>query len=312
MNSFARMVARKVEDYVQLRRSLGYCFKAQASTLFAFRDFVGERKECGPLTQGLVMTFVLSCRVTPNVRERRYRVLRRFAEYLSVFDAHTEVLDPQALPRCRAIPPVRILDDAELTRLLVAARDDGNRCPLRGLTLYTLLGLLASTGMRSGEALRLDRADVDLVAGVLQIRRTKFRKDRLVPVHSSTRDALQAYASARDATLRAQSPAFFVSLRGCRLSPSALSSAFCQARGRAGLDGGVPRPVRPHDLRHRFATKRLVTWRLEGVDVQTRLPLLATYLGHVRYTDTAYYISATPDLLGVAAECAFDGEGGVS
>jgi integrase len=185
--------------------------------------------------------------------------------------------------------------------------------PLRGQTLYTLLGLLASTGLRSGEALRLNRADVDLARGVLQILRTKFRKDRLVPVHATTREALRAYAVARDLALpRRDSPAFFLSLRGGRWSAGAFGAAFAQARTRAGLDGGVPRTVRPHDLRHRFAVTRLVTWYRAGLDVQARLPVLATYLGHVRYSDTAYYVTGTAELLGVAAERAFGGDGGRS
>ena len=305
------MLAIKTDDYIGLRRSLGYAFNTQAATLRTFQDFVKQCHHPGPLTRQLAMEYVLSCNVTPNVRARRHGVLRHFAEYLAVFDARTEILDPHALPRCRAIAPARILDDGELARLLAAVRELWPRRPLRGKTLYTLLGLLASTGMRSGEALRLDCTDVDLVAGLIQIRQSKFRKDRLVPVHPSARDALRAYVVARDVAFpRAQSPAFFIGRGGHRLSATGLGSAFRAAHARVGLDTGVPRAVRPHDLRHRFAVTRLVLWRREGVDVQAGLPLLATYLGHVRYSETAYYITATADLLGIAAKYAFDGEGG--
>jgi len=257
-------------------------------------------------TGDLALAFVLDCDVTSNVRARRHAVLRRFAEYLAIFEPRTEVLDPQALPRCRATPPARLLDDTELARLLAAARAVGGPGSLRGRTLYTLIGLLGSSGLRSGEALRLDRSDVDLVRGVLAIRQTKFRKDRLVPVHATTCVQLRAYASERDrAFARAVSPAFFLSLRGRRLSPTGLGNAFRQARACAGLDGDQPRPVRPHDLRHRFAIARLVTSYRAGLDVQAQLPLLATYLGHVRYSDTAYYITGTAELLGLAAARAF-------
>lgn len=313
MSAFAQLVADKVDAYIQLRQSLGYTFQNQAATLRAFGRFVEAEKHSGPLTQDLALAFVLACNVTPNVRAWRHGVVRRFAEYLSIFDPLTHILDPRALPRRRAIPPARIPNDNELARLLMAARELSPRFPLRGQTLYTLLGLLASTGLRSGEALRLDRADADLIHGVLQIRRTKFRKDRLVPLHTSTRDALTVYAAARDRAFpRCDSPAFFLSLRGGRLSPSGLSSVFNQARARAELDTGTPRPLRPHDLRHRFAVARLVAWHREGVNVQARLPVLATYLGHVRYSDTAYYVTATPELLGLAAQRAFGGEGGGS
>jgi integrase len=163
--------------------------------------------------------------------------------------------------------------------------------------------------LRSGEALRLDRANVDLAGGVLHIRKTKFRKDRLVPVHMTTLAALRTYARHRDAAFPApKDAAFFLSSRGNRLSPSGLNVAFGRACALAGLDGG--KALRPHDLRHRFAIARLAAWHREGADVQAMLPLLATYLGHGRYTDTAYYVTGTAELLGIAASRAFV-DGGV-
>jgi len=311
MNAFTRLLMDHVNRYIELRRALGHAFASQAATLRAFGDFVTHRAEAGPLTQSLVLTFVLGCDVTPNVRAWRYAVLRNFADYVSVFDPRTAALDPRALPRSRAIPPVRILDHDELAQLLRAARMISPLHPIRGGTLYTVIGLLASTGLRSGEVARLDRQDVDLERGILRIRRSKFRKDRLVPVHPTTCDVLRAYVNARDTAYpRSTSPAFFLSLRGSRLSASGFQGAFRHACAKAGLDAGLPRRPRPHDLRHRFAVTRLVTWYREGADVQARLPLLATYLGHVRYSDTAYYITGTPDLLGLAAARAFGREAG--
>lgn len=311
MNAFIGHLDEHITRYVALRRALGYAFDSQAATLRAFGSFVQRREDPGPLTQQLVLAFVLSCDVTPNVRNHRYAVVKNFADYFAVFEPRTQRLDPHVLPRSRAIPPVRILSQDELARLLRAAREISAPCPMRGDTLYTVIGLLASTGLRSGEVARLDRPDVDLTHGVLRIRQTKFRKDRLVPVHPTTLAVLQRYAEARNSAYpRSASPAFFLSVRGGRLSAGAIGTGFRQARARAGLDGGFPRGVRPHDLRHRFAVTRLVTWHQHGVDVQSRLPLLATYLGHVRYSDTAYYITGTPDLLALAAARAFDREGG--
>lgn len=306
MTHFRRLVTAKLDEYIRLRKSLGHSFCKQSATLNAFRRFIGESKQNGPLTGKLVLEFALTSDVTPNERAGRYGVVRQFAEYFSIFDPTTEPIDAHALPRSRAIPPPRILDDAELARLLRCALENWHHHPIQGLTLFTVLGLLASTGLRSGEALRLDRADVDLTSGVLVIRQSKFRKDRLVPVHSTTCEALRAYASTRDTKFRhSTSPAFFVSIRGGRLSPAGLSVAFRKACDRARLNEGSPRPVRPHDLRHRFATRRLALWHRERVDVQARLPLLATYLGHARYSDTAYYVTGTAELLGAAAERAF-------
>ncbi|MGO9289190.1 MAG: tyrosine-type recombinase/integrase [Polyangia bacterium] len=311
MSTFARRLVDHINRYVELRRSLGYSFESQAATLQAFGRFVKRRSEAGPLTQHLALTFVLKCPVTPNARARRYGFLKNFADYFSIFDSRTEALDPQALPRSRAVPPARLLDEDELARLLEAARQISPLHPMRGFTLFTIIGLLASTGLRSGEVTHLDRGDVNLERGILRIRGTKFRKNRLVPVHPTTLQALRTYVNARDkAYPRSSSPAFFLSLRGGRWSKCGFGGTFRQACVKAGLDQGSHRGLRPHDLRHRFATIRLVTWYQEGVDVQARLPLLATYLGHTRYSDTAYYITGTPALLGLAASRAFQPEGG--
>jgi integrase len=257
----------------------------------------------------MVIGFVLSRLGTANHRAIAYRVLCRFCEYLAVYDSGTEALDPRTLPRCRAAPPPRILTDEQLASLMVASGDVSPRYPQRGMTLTAVIGLLASSGLRSGEALRLDRSDVDLASGVLHIRKTKFRKDRLVPVHATTLAALRIYAGRREAAFPApKDPAFFVSSRGTRLSPSGLTVAFGVACALAGLDGG--KALRPHDLRHRYVVARLAAWHREGADVQAMLPLLATYVGHGRYSDTAYYVTGTAELLNIAASRAFP-DGGV-
>jgi integrase len=310
MSVFARILAEKIESYIALRRSLGYSFKKQAATLRALARFVETEQLDGPLTRGMALNFVLSWDGTTNGRAIRHGVLRRFYEYLAIYDARTEALDPRALPRSRAIPPPRILSDSELGSFISACGRVSPGYPQRAVTLRALVGVLASTGLRSGEALRLDRADVDLVDGVLHVRKTKFRKDRLVPVHATTLAALGQYARYRDVAFPAPKDcAFFLSSRGGRLSPTGLSLAFGAACELAGLDSD--KSLRPHDLRHRFAVTRLAVWHREKADVQALLPLLATYLGHARYTDTAYYVRATADMLGMAADRAF-ADGAVS
>lgn len=271
-----------------------------------FVRYVESSELDGPVTRDMALNFVLSFSGPANSRAIRHGVLRRFCEYLAVYDARTDALDRRALPRSRAIPPPRILSDAELASLMAACSRISPATPHRGRTLATLIGLLASTGLRSGEALRLDRADVDLASGVLTIRKTKFRKDRLVPVHATTRSALRQYARDRDTAFSTPKDcAFFLSSRGNRLSSPGLQIAFAETRKLAGLDDG--KPVRPHDLRHRFAVTRLALWHQQRADVQALLPLLATYLGHASYSDTAYYITGTADLLAMAADRAFSG-----
>jgi len=308
MSGFASMFGDRVAAYIALRRSLGYSFRKQASILHALTRYIEAERIDGPLTRETALNFVLSWNGTANGRAVRHGVARRFAEYLAIHDPRTEVLDSKALPRSRAIPPPRILSDDELGSLVTACRSVSPGYPARAMVLTPLVGLLASTGLRSGEALRLDRADVDLAGGVLQIRKTKFRKDRLVPVHSTTLDALRDYARQRNSIFPLpKDAAFFLSSRGNRLSPTGLRQAFAAACRIAGLDRN--RSLRPHDLRHRFAVTRLAIWHREKEDVQALLPLLATYLGHARYSDTAYYVTATADLLGMAAARAFAGGG---
>lgn len=210
MSTFASALAAGMDSYIALQRSLGYQFRKQAASLHAFLCDVRSSNAKGPLSQRLAVDSVIASGLTPNGKAIRYAVIRRFAQYYSAFDPSTESLDPRALPRSRAVAPPRILSDEELRLLMAASTRISTTHQLRGRTLASVIGLLASTGLRSGEALRLDRADVDLSSGILQIRKTKFRKDRLVPVHATTLGALQAYARDRDLTFPAStSSAFF-------------------------------------------------------------------------------------------------------
>jgi integrase len=312
MSSFAATIAGSVERYIDLQHSLGYQFDTQAGLLHAFVRYVRSCDSQGPLTQALVLDFIHSVGGAADGRAKRYGFVRRFAQYHAAFDARTESLDPRALPRSRATPPPRILSEGELRALMQSCARISKGHALRGITIATLIGLLASTGLRSGEALRLDRGDVDLTTGVLHIRRSKFRKDRLVPVHATTLTALRRYAQQRDRAFPVpKDAAFFINSRRRRLCSGGFCYGLAQACTLASLNAHAVKSLRPHDLRHRFAVTRLAAWHRQKADVQALLPLLATYLGHARYSDTAYYITATPELLGLASKRAF-GKAGVS
>lgn len=177
---------------------------------------------------------------------------------------------------------------------------------LRGWTCRTLFGLLAVTGMRHAEALALDRGDVDLDAGVLTIRRTKCRKTRLLPVHETTRDQLREYARLRDQIHRVpKTDAFLISERGLRLVQASVQHTFVVVSRQIGLrtparsHGHGPRL---HDLRHRLAVTTLVRWYRADADVDARLPILSTYLGHTKVSDTYWYLSAVPELVCLAMD----------
>lgn len=304
MTAFARFLGEKAERYIELRHSLGYAFSKQAGTLRAFVRYVERAQLDAPATRTMALDFALSFGGAANSRVTRHGVLRQFYEYLAVYDVRTEALERRAFPRSRAITPPRILSDAELASLIDACARISPSTPLRGRTMATLIGLLASSGLRSGEVVRLDRSDVDLANGILLVRKTKFRKDRLVPVHTTTQTVLRQYVRERDAAFPTpKDQAFFLSSRGNRLSATGLQNGFAEVRKLAHLDDG--KPLRPHDLRHRFAVTRLSLWHQQRADVQALLPLLATYLGHASYSDTAYYLTGSADLLAIAAERAF-------
>lgn len=188
MTAFAQLLGEKAERYIELRHFPRLRLQ-QAS--------VGRAQLDAPATRTMALDFVLSFSGGANSLAIRHGVLRRFYEYLAVYEARTDGLECRAFPRSRAIPPPRVLSEAELTSLIEAA--PAFRLASRGRTLATLIGWLASSGLRSGEVVGLDRSDVDLTNGVLLIRETKFRKDRLVPVHTTTQGALGCYARERDA-----------------------------------------------------------------------------------------------------------------
>jgi integrase/recombinase XerD len=193
-----------------------------------------------------------------------------------------------------------IYTPADLTALLAAA----GRLPSsrRAATYQTLFALLSVTGMRVGEAIRLDTTDLDWGQGVLLIRQSKFGKSRYVPLHPSTVEGLRDYADRR---LEYQplpgTVSFFVSLTGRRLIYPTVQDVFGQLRDDTGIGAGAARRPRMHDLRHTFAVTTLLGWYRDGADVTARLPWLSTYLGHHDPRSTYWYLSATPELLAIAA-----------
>lgn len=290
-----------LEDYLALRRSMGFKLE-RAGKLLA--QFVCYCETAGAKTVTIELALgwaTLPAGADPSWSAQRLQVVRAFAKHLALTDERTQVPPADLLQAAshRATPYLYSQD--EVRRLMAAARR--LRSPLRRATLATLVGLLWVTGMRIGEALRLDRDDVDLTHGVLVVRDSKFGKSRELPLHHSTIAALRAYATRRDQLCsQASSPAFFISLAGTRLRYDNFHLAFGGLVCHAGLTrrSATCRP-RPHDLRHSFAVSTLIDWYRDGADVEPRLALLSTYLGHVHPAHTYWYLSAAPELLGLAA-----------
>jgi len=294
---------KAVENYIELRRGLGFKLLDAKAALLRFASFL-QRRRAPHITIALALEWAQQDKtVRPAEWARRLGMVRGFARHWSAHDSRTEI------PPCGLLPyrPERahpyLYSNDEVRKLLQAARRLPSAHGLRGPTYYCLFGLLAVAGLRISEARNLENEDVDLKDGVLTIRGTKFGKSRLVPIHSSTRKALSAYASRRDRFLTQRPATFFVSSRGTRLDGAEIRRTFYFLSRQIGLRGpSDSHGPRLHDFRHRFAVETLIQWYRSGQDVEKRLPVLSTYLGHVHVADTYWYLTACPELMGLAVK----------
>ena len=295
-----------LEEYLAIRRCLGFELRLLTGCLRNFVAFAESEGEVCITTELALRWAKQPTAAQPSTWAWRLGMVRRFAAWRSAMDPRTEIPPEGLLPhRYRRKPPY-VYTDAEIERLVREASRLPSSRGLKAATYATLFGLLAVTGMRVSEAIGLDRQDVALDDGILTIRRTKFGKSRLVPVHASTRDALGAYAETRDRILRvAMSSAFFVSEHGTRITEWSTRYNFSKVSRRIGLRASAVgyrhgRGPRLHDMRHRFAARTLIDWYRAGLDVERELPKLSTYLGHVHVNDTYWYLEAIPELLQLA------------
>ena len=283
--------------YLQIRRRLGFEMPQDGRLLEGFVGFL-EQAGAERITTELALRWArMPVHAHPHRWRQRLGVARGFARHLAAIDPASEVPSTDLLPGHRPRIAPYIYTNADIAALLAAAGQ--LKPPLRAARHQTLIGLLAVTGLRPGEALALDRQDVDLRDGVLHVRAGKQRKQREVPLHYSTVSALRQYARLRDARFPAPStPAFFISARGRRMARGELNQTFTKLIRQAGLEsrGARARP-RPHDLRHAFAVRTLIDWHQAGADIDRRMPLLSAYLGHVDPASTYWYLEAVPELL---------------
>lgn len=291
---------KAVKDYLALRRALGYKLRAALPMLSAFVSFLKERG-ADHITIPLALEW---SQQNPNEQRsnwaRRLSCIRGFACYRSAKDPRTEVPPRNLLPyRPKRARPY-LYTNHEICSLLDQAKKLGG---LRGQTYGCLFGLLPVTGLRVSEAFNLRPEDVDLEQGILAIMNTKFGKSRLVPFHASTQKVLAGYARRRDRTFHRRLCWFFVSGRGNRLDGGQVRRTFYKLSRQIGLRGPTDsHGPRLHDFRHRFALETLTRWYRSGTDVEGRLPTLSTYLGHVQVSDTYWYLTACPQLMGSAVK----------
>jgi len=305
-------LTESLDAYLRLRRNLGYQLADAARLLPRFVAWM-DANDQPTVTIATAIAWVESVSAEPGstVWPRRMTVVRGFAHYLSGIDSATEVPPIGLFPSRQRWRTPFIYSADDITALMDHAQHDlDSRLP--AATYSTLIGLLSVTGLRIGEAIRLDRADVDLVAGILLVRESKFMKTRKVPMRSSTVTALRAYAAQRDTLLPVPSTtSFFVTVTGKRLLYPVIQTVFHRLCSEAGIGVGAARGPRLHDLRHTFAVTTLVNCYRSGADVHARLPYLSTYLGHRDPRFTYWYLSAAPELLALAAERLEPGDGQV-
>ena len=286
-------------DYLDLRHSLGHAVSDVGRLLPSFVAYLDERGQ-GTVTVRAALEWAQLGNGTSGV-SRRMTAARGFARYLAGIDENTEV-PPLGLMSSRQRWRRPFIYSPENIEAVMSRARTTITEPLRAATYDTLIGLLAATGLRVGEAIKLDRIDVDWDDGVLLIRESKFGKSRLVPLDTSALQALAEYAALRDHLQpRPNTASFFVSLTRNRLIYAVVSPTFRRLVDAAGVGVDAPSPPRLHDLRHTFAVRTLLGWYRNGENVAAKIPALSTYLGHREPASTYWYLSAAPELLALAA-----------
>jgi integrase/recombinase XerD len=290
-----KSLAEHVDDYLRLRRAFGYKLERHGRLLpqlVAYLEVAGA----STVKRQLVISWArLPSGAHPRYWAARLAIARGFAAYLQTLDPATEIPPADVFSVRYQRPAPYLWSGEDIRRLLKAAR---------AASYEALFGLLAVTGMRVGEAVALAPGDIDLEGGVITIREhtAKLERARLVPLHPTTVDALKRYATARRRLCpRPRSNTFFVSAAGTGIDRSAVSKTLRTITTALGLRSEAVRP-RAHDLRHSFAVSALLEWQRAGVRVDERIAALSTYLGHVSPPETYWYLTATPELMGVAAE----------
>jgi integrase/recombinase XerD len=311
-----KTLRKAVDDYLELRRGLGFKLVRHETRVRQFIAFLERRKSTRITTQLALQFATENHQLHPKTQASRLSAVRGFARYQGGYDPRTEIPPLGLLPAKSWPARPYLYSEAEILRLLEAAKNypSWNRFPgpwwsrFQAQTFYCIFGLLAVTGMRIGEVLHLQPADIDWTEGVLTIHNAKFGKSRLVPLHSSTIQALATFVKHRDRFFRRLRPQpelshFFVTSRGTRLQVTHLDRVFLFLSRQIGLRAPNARcGPRLHDFRHRFAIETLLRWYRDGEKVDRLLPVLSTYLGHTHVTGTYWYLRCTPELMAAAGE----------
>ena len=297
-----KSLSKHLVEYLALRRGLGYKAEREAWLLSKFVLFLRAKHRTFITTELALAWAKQPSDADPSWWASRLSVTRGFAKHVHLVDARHQVPPRDLLPRyCHRTSP-SIYSPEEIVRLLGAARKLQSRVSGRGFrqaTYETLLGLLAATGMRVGEAIRLERSDVDWKHQLIVVRESKFRKSREVVLHETVARALRRYAKRRDREHpQPHSSHFFVSLVGTKLVYNNVHHTFANLLRIADIHR---ERARIHDLRHTFIVRTILRWHRESLDIDALMPTLSTYVGHRNPTSTYWYLSATPELMALVS-----------
>jgi integrase/recombinase XerD len=291
-----------VDDYLRFRRALGFKLERHGQLLPQLVAYL-EAAGANTVSSELAISWArLPASAHPRHWAARLAVARGFAAYLQTIDPATEIPPADVFAVRYQRPTPYLWSPQDICQLLEAAR--GLRPPLKAASFEALFGLLAVSGMRVGEAVALEVDDVDLNDGVITIREqvAKLERARLVPLHPTTVDALDRYARTRARLCpKPRSRAFFLSATGTTIDRSEVSKTLRKITTALGLRTETVHP-RAHDLRHSFAVQILIGWQRSGVQIDEQVAALSTYLGHVSPAETYWYLTATPELMGLAAQ----------
>jgi integrase/recombinase XerD len=287
------------EDYLALRRRLGFELDKPGFLVRRFAEYCDSAGIAEVTVQAVLDWVLLAQPVAPAYRWLRLNAARGFAIYLHALDPSHQIPPPD-LVACRHDRPAPCIMTSEAVETLM---DTAGRLrpTLHAATFQTLIGLIAATGMRTCEAVRADDSDIDPVEAAMTLH-GKNRRDRRIPLHPTTLEALAGYQRLRDRLLPGYAgPSLLVSTRGRRLDADLTRTHFTHLVDAAGLGALTPRPTL-RALRHTFAVTTLTGWLNDDTDTQASLPLLSAQLGHAKPRHTFWYLQAVPELLQAASD----------
>lgn len=300
------LIMDQVEKYIAYKKGLGFQIKIESQELRKFATYTLGKGYSGHLTSEIAIEWAsLKPHYSPWYRARRLEIVRTFAKFIFVFDRNTQIPPRGVFGKCHGRTTPYIFSEKEVLLLMKGASKLYSPDKLRGISISAMIGLLWSTGMRPNEVCALCDFDVDLENAVITIRETKFSKTRLIPLHQSAAKALWKYKILREKLrVNLNDGHFFLSTGGYEMRLRNLEYAMQIIRVKlpSCSENRNRRQPRLYDMRHSFACHTLLRWLESGVDVNTKMPYLSTYLGHVKIADTYWYLSGTPELMSLSSK----------